>query len=31
MDILSIIGSVCSIVGLLLTVYFYYKSKNEKK
>lgn len=31
MDILTIIGSICSIVGLAFAIYVYIKSKNEKK
>ena len=31
MDMLSIVGSICSIVGLAYAVYVDYKSKNEKK
>ena len=31
MDILNIVGSICSIVGLAFAVYTYMKSKNKKK
>lgn len=31
MDILNIVGSVCSIIGLAFAVYVYIKSENEEK
>ena len=31
MDILHILGSICSIVGLAFAAYVYIKSKNKKK
>ena len=31
MDILTIVGSICSIVGLAFAIHVYIKSKNEKK
>lgn len=31
MDILNIVGSVCSIIGLTFAVYVYIKSENEEK
>nr|DAU79682.1 MAG TPA: transmembrane G protein-coupled receptor [Bacteriophage sp.] len=31
MDILTIVGSICSIVGLAFAIHAYIKSKNEKK
>lgn len=31
MDILTIAGSICSIVGLAFAIHVYNKSENEKK
>lgn len=31
MDILTIVGNICSIVGLAFAIHVYIKSKNEKK
>ncbi len=31
MDILHIVGSICSIIGLVFTIRAYIKSKNIKK
>ena len=31
MDILTIVGSICSIIGLAFAIYTYIKSKNKKK
>ena len=31
MDTLSIVGSICSVIGLVFAIYVYVKSKNKKK
>ncbi len=31
MDILNIVGNMCSVIGLAFAVYIYMKSKNKKK
>ena len=31
MDTLSIVGSICSVIGLAFAIYVYVKPKNKKK